>query len=156
MAGYSWYHLFVTAWERNTTGARATYSAFPSNENASPAISRIVGGMSASDSSKSPKEDHVPSAEDSSDFGTIKFHFSPEYLASGEFSPGNKFVTLKDDNTDYNAKLLAGSMMIDRKNIQYVETGPNSNSFAMSIVRYAGLPKRKPSVNAPGDGIYLI
>ena len=111
--------------------------------------------MIASDSSKSAEENYAP-AGDGSDYGTIKFQFSPDYLASGEVDPTNRFVTLKDTNQDYNPKLLQGSMMIDAKNIKYEPTGPNSNSFAMSIVRYAGLPRNKPSGAAPGDGMYLL
>jgi hypothetical protein len=155
VSGYTYHHLFVIAWDRRDTGRKGTYSAFPSNQNASPGLSGVIGGMMTSDGSKTVQEEYQPTG-DASDFGTLKFHYSPDYASSGELDYNARFVVLKDTSQDYNPKLIEASNIIDMKNIKYEPTGPNSNSFAMSIVRYAGLPRNKPSGNAPGEGIYLL
>ena len=153
--GYNWYHLFVVAWDRKTSGLMPTYSAFPSGEGDA-SILGAIGGMSASDSSKTAEEGHTTDPNDDSDFGTLDYKFSADYLTSGEASPSNKFVTLRDTNANYNTKLITAAMAVDAKKIKYVPTGPNSNSFAMTIVKKAGLPQKHPSIRAPGAGMNLL
>ena len=65
-------------------------------------------------------------------------------------------VVLRDTNANYNPKLAAAALAIDAKKIKYNPTGPNSNSFAMSIVKKAKLPNKYPNVNAPGAGMNLL
>ena len=152
---YTWYHLFVVAWDRRSTGLMPTYSAFPSSQG-TPGILGLIGGVSTSDSSKEADEGHTADPNDNSDFGTLDYHFSPDYVTSGEADPSNKWTVLRDTNYNYNPRLAAASLAIDAKNIRYDPTGPNSNSFAMSIVRHVGLPNRYPNVSAPGAGMQLL
>lgn len=153
---YQWHHLFVTAWNRGGTGIMPTFSAFPSNENGAAGLLGPILGISQSDSSKSVEEDYEPDDDDDGDFGFIKFTPFPDYYSPvGEYDPSNRFVTLRDTRENLTAQLTAAGAAISARRIKYVATGPNSNSFAMSVAERAGLPRRKPSGDAPGSGIKL-
>lgn len=152
---YQWHYLFVVAWNRGGSGALPTYSAFPPSEGVNPGLSGVISGVSTSDSVKNVEEGHVPNPDDSEDFGYLKAHISPDYYVSGEVAPSSRFITLKDTNRNLTAKLAAESMIIDAKRIKYVPTGPNSNSFAMTIAEKSELPRRKPAGDAPGSGMRL-
>jgi hypothetical protein len=152
---YTYHHLFVVAWNRGGTGMMPTYSAFPSREGGDAGIWGPISGAMQSDSSKSAEEGHTPDARDTSDMGYLKFTFAADYGGSFELAPGNTFVTLKDTNENLNIKLFAESNRIDARRIKYVPTGPNSNSFAMSVAGGAGLPRRHPPGTAPGAGMQL-
>lgn len=152
---YTWSHLFVVATHRGGTGVMPTYSAFPSNENGNAGIWGPISGAVQSDSSKSVEEGHPDTPTDSDDMGYLKFTFAADYFASGELDLGNTFVVLRDTPDNLNAQLLSAALAIDARRIRYVATGPNSNSFAMSIAQRAGLPRRHPSGSAPGAGMSL-
>jgi hypothetical protein len=115
---------------------------------------RISGAMT-SDSSKTAEEGHEPDPADTDDFGYIQASIAADYLTSGEAAASNRFVTLRDTNTNLTAQLLAQAMVIDAKRIRYVAAGPNSNSFAMTIAQKVGLPRNKPSGHAPGSGMSI-
>ncbi len=152
---YTYHHLFVVAWNRGGTGLMPTYSAFPSTDGGNAGIWGPISGAMQSDSSKSVDEGHVLDPTDSSDMGYLKFTFAADYFASGEVALGNTFVTLKDTSRNLNAQLFAAAQVIDAKRIRYVPTGPNSNSFAMSVAGDAGLPRKHPPGTAPGAGMRL-
>ncbi|WP_298258215.1 hypothetical protein [uncultured Litoreibacter sp.] len=155
---YTYYHLFVIAWNRGGSGAsglKMTFSAFPSHDG-NPSVWGAISGASTSDSSKQAEEGHKRDPSNDADMGYIKPEIAPDYYTSGEVALGNKFVTIRDTNANYVPKLLAASSQIGMKRIKYDPTGPNSNSYAMSIVRKAKLPDRKPAVTAPGAGMQLI
>ena len=153
---YQWHHLFVTAWNRGGTGIMPTFSAFPSNENGAAGLLGPLLGSSQSDSSKTVEENYAPNENADGDFGFIKFTPFPDYYSPvGEYDPGNRFVTLLDTKENLTAKLTLASTAISARKIKYVPTGPNSNSFAMSVAERAGLPRKKPAGDAPGSGIKL-
>lgn len=153
---YQWHHLFLTAWNQGGTGAMPTFSAFPSNEGGSPGIGALIGGLSTSDSSKEVEENHTPDPDDADDFGHIKPSFIPDYYTpGGEWAPGNRFVTLRETRNNLTPRLSVEAAKIGAKQIKYVATGPNSNSYAMSLAERVGLPRRKPAGDAPGSGMRI-
>jgi len=152
---YTYSHLFVVATHRGGTGAMPTYSAFPSNQAGDAGILGPLFGAMQSDSSKSVDEGHVPDPQDSSDMGYLQFTFAADYFASYEVAPGNTFVTLRDTTQNLTAQLFSAATAIDARQIRYGATGPNSNSFAMSVAARAGLPARHPAGSAPGSGMRL-
>lgn len=154
---YSWHHLFVVQWNRGGNGGTMmTYSAFPSR-NGDPGMAGPILGAMASDSSKNVEEGHdVPEAEaKSDDMGYLQFKPSVNYWRSGEYAEDNRFVTLLDTDKNLRNDLIGQGGEIDGKRIRYVPTGPNSNSFAMSLAERVGLPRRKPAGDAPGSGMSI-
>lgn len=152
---YSWHHLFVIAWNRGGDGAMPTYSAFPSNQNGDPGVIGPLVGAATSDSSKPVDRDHQAEAGDQADMGHLQFAYAASFARSGEYAPGNRYVVLSDMNRNLTGALMAEGQAIDAMRIRYVATGPNSNSFAMSLAERVGLPRRKPAGDAPGSGIKL-
>jgi len=132
-----------------------TFSAFPSEQGGDAGIIGPISGAFQSDSSKSVEEGYETDPSDSGDMGYLKFSYAADYLASFEVAPGNQFIILRDTNQDLTAKLFAAATEIDAKRIKYVPTGPNSNSFAMSVAGNVGLPRKHPPGTAPGAGMQL-
>lgn len=154
---YSWHHLFLVQWNRGGTGeTMMTYSAFPSRDGDAGIVGPILGAMQ-SDSTKSVEENHPIAGQDAEpdDMGYLEFHHFTDYWRSGEYAPDNRFVTLKDTHENLRGKLLGQGQEIDGRRIRYVATGPNSNSFAMSLAERVGLPRRKPSGDAPGSAMSI-
>lgn len=155
---YSWHHLFVVQWNRGGSGGTMmTYSAFPSRKG-NPGIAGPIFGAMQSDSSKTAEEGYEEPAEGEvaeDDMGYLQFKPSLSYWRSGEYAPGNRFVTLRDTDQNMRSDLMAQGNEIDAKRIHYVGTGPNSNSFAMSLAERVGLPRRKPAGDAPGSGMSI-
>lgn len=152
---YSWHHLFLVQWNRGGTGGTMmTYSAFPSGQGDAGIAGPIFGAMQ-SDSSKGVDENHPDAGADAEadDMGYLQFQPFMNYWRSGEYAPDNRFVTLRDTHEDLRNKLMEQGWEIDGRRIRYVPTGPNSNSFAMSLAERVGLPRRKPSGDAPGSGM---
>ena len=154
-AVYSWHHLFLIAWNRGGTGAMPTYSAFPSQPEGDPGAWGPLRGAATSDSSKPVTPQHQPDPADDSDMGYIKPAPVADFTRSGEYAPGNRYVVLRDQNPDLRADLDSHMQQIAEMRIRYVATGPNSNSFAMSLAERTGLPRRKPAGDAPGSDIKL-
>lgn len=152
---YEYHHLFLVAWNRGGTGAMPTYSAFPSLPDGNAGIWGPISGAMQSDSSKSAEEDHVEDPSDTSDMGYIKPEIAADYYVSGEFAVGNRFITLRDTAYNYNPRLVAQSHAMGALRVRYVATGPNSNTFAMSLAKRVGLPERKPAGDAPGSGMRI-
>lgn len=148
------YHLFIRVTDQKI-GAQPVFRAGPTKDGA-PSISGVVGGYLASDSSKSAEEGHTENPSDASDFGTLHAVTQGDYLASIEFSASNKFVEVKETRKNHLPKFAMANGIVNAKKIKYVPTGPNSNSYAMSILKYAGLPRKKPNVKAPGHGMYIL
>ncbi len=152
---YTWHHLFVLGWNRGGSGnSISTYSAFPSG-NGDPGIAGPMFGAMQSDATKSVEEDHEIDPDDPADMGYLQFTYFANYWRSGEYSPTNRFVTLSDTDENLHMPLINAGTEIDERRIRYVATGPNSNSFAMSLAERVGLPRRKPSGDAPGSGMSL-
>lgn len=152
---YSWHHLFLLGWNRGGSGnSISTYSAFPSG-NGDPGLTGPIFGAMQSDASKPVDEGHEGDAADPADMGYLKFTYFANYWRSGEYSPTNRFVTLRDTDENLHNPLIAAGTEIDARRIRYVPTGPNSNSFAMSLAERVGLPRNKPSGDAPGSGMSL-
>lgn len=151
--GISWHHLFLVEDERGRDPI-GTHSAFPSKEGDAGAWGPIVGKFT-SDSSKPIHENHETDSEDEADMGFLAPKFSPDYYRSGEYSASNRFVLLEERDTSVFSKLVAYADGILKRRITYVPTGPNSNSYAMSLAEAAGLPRKKPSGDAPGSGMKL-
>lgn len=152
---YSWHHLFLIAWNRGGTGAMPTYSAFPSQPQGDPGAWGPLFGASTSDSSKPVTQEHQPDPEDEGDMGYIKPAPIVDFTRSGEYAPGNRYVVLRDQTPNLRADLVKNMQQIEKMRIRYVATGPNSNSFAMSLAERVGLPRRKPAGDAPGSDIKL-
>ncbi len=152
--GISWHHLFVV---EDEVGRRSmpTYSAFPSVENGDPGMLGPILGKYTSDSSKDVEDDHVTDPEDESDMGYLRPQFAHDYYRSGEYDPTNRFVVLDERDASLGMAMLRYCDVIEARRITYEATGPNSNSFAMSLAEAVGLPRRKPSGDAPGSGITL-
>ncbi len=152
---YAWHHLFVLGWNRGGSGTSiSTYSAFPSGDG-DPGMAGPIFGAMQSDSSKPVDENHNEDPSDSADMGYLQYSYFANYWRSGEYSPTNRFVTLQDTNENLHFDLDVAAKEMDARRIRYVPTGPNSNSFAMSLAERVGLPRRKPSGDAPGSGMSL-
>lgn len=152
---YSWHHLFLIAWNRGGTGAMPTYSAFPSHPDGDAGVLGPLKGASTSDSSKPVEAGHETDPADSGDMGYLQSAHAADFARSGEYAPDNRYVILRDMNRDLGTELMAQSRAMDAMRIRYVPTGPNSNSFAMSLAERVGLPRRKPEGDAPGSGIKI-
>ena len=153
MLGISWHHLFLVEDERGRDPI-GTHSAFPSKEGDAGILGPLVGKFK-SDSSKPIDEDHETDSEDTADMGYLAPQFSPDYYRSGEYSASNRFVVLEERDTSLFFQLEQYAEGILKRRITYVPTGPNSNSYAMSLAEAAGRPRNKPSGDAPGSGMKL-
>jgi len=93
-------------------------------------------------------------------FGYIK-----TYIGDYEDSPENDRATdnkniyeMLTDSSDVHIyeKLKSASNKIEEKCFAYKPAVPNSNSYTMSVEKYAGLEPKTPGWWAPGWGIDLL
>jgi len=69
--------------------------------------------------------------------------------------PGLTFRDLETSEQNRTLTIYSESERIHNLKLDYAPTGPNSNSFAMSVVEGAGLPALSPVVKAPGKGMRI-
>lgn len=87
---------------------------------------------------------------------TISLFIESFFPISIEDTGQEIFGSAVELDVDHNPALTRHSRAIDRKRIEYVPTGPNSNSFATTIINKERIDAKPPNVWAPGQGIDLI
>lgn len=153
--GVTYHHLFMVQWNCGGSGGNtSTFSAFPT-QTGNAGLMGPFRGMFTSDSSKDIDEDHEYDPEDPSDYGYIRYDFASSYFRSGEYREDNRFRGLRDTPDDLFFELDRAGQAMSERRIRYVPTGPNNNSFAMSLAERVGLPTRKPTGDAPGSGMSI-
>lgn len=125
-----------------------THSAFPSKDGDAGAWGPIVGRFT-SDSSKPIDKNHETDSEDEPDMGFLVPKFSPDYYRSGEYSASNRFAVLEQRDAYLFSALVAYADGILKRRITYVPTGPNSNSYAMSLAEAAACRAKTRPVMRP-------
>ena len=155
--GRSYYHLFVRVTDMLSL-ATPTYRAGPSKSpTQSPSFSPIVMGGLTPDATVTPNENYeVPENDDGSSYGYIVSSYWSDFRQSVENTGYQIFGAAVELDMDHNPALTRHSHTIDAKKIEYAPTGPNSNSFATTIVNEESIGAKPPDVWAPGQGIDLI
>ncbi|MDP0925657.1 hypothetical protein Q0601_00580 [Paracoccus onubensis] len=151
--GREYYHLFVRVTDLMNLSS-PTYRAGPSADG-QPAISGVIMGTMTPDSVVTPNEDYE-SSDDELSLGYILptiFNNFPGSLEDTGVAIFGEAVIL---DKDHNLGLTQHSQEIADKKIKYVPTGPNSNSYATTIVNEEGIGAEPPDCWAPGAGVSLL
>lgn len=152
--GREYYHLFVRVTDLISL-ATPTYRAGPSADG-QPSLVGIATRLAVPETAKTPEENYEASEDDRVSYGYIRVDLYDSFDSSIENTGYAIFGDAKELDINHNPGLVRHSQTIDGKKIRYRPLGPNSNSYAMTIVNEESIGVTAPDVWAPGKGIDLI